>query len=89
MTRGKSGIHENAGFGRLDIGTVAGGATAEDGKFDGHEKTLTAEKYAGNFFHAVKLFSRSHLTFQISATKVCHKFELALADKKGQARINK
>ena len=31
LARGKSGIHEDAGFGGLEVGAIAGGTAAEDG----------------------------------------------------------
>jgi hypothetical protein len=64
LQRGKSGVHEDAGFGGLDVGAIAGGAAAEDGEFDGHKKTLPAGKMAGKFFPAVNHFNRAYLTFQ-------------------------
>ncbi len=42
LARGKSGVHEDAGFGRLDVGAIAGRAAAEDGEFDGHALKLVS-----------------------------------------------
>jgi len=51
LQRRKSGVHEDARPGGLDIGAVASGPTAEDGEFNGHGKTLPAGKNPGNFFN--------------------------------------
>ena len=64
LARGKSGVHEDTGFGRLDVGAVAGRAAAEDGEFDGHKMTLPAGKRPGKFFPAENRLNRSNLTFK-------------------------
>ena len=52
LTRGKTGVHEDAGFGRLDVGAIAGRAAAEDGEFDGHKRKLRrkAENARAKYF---------------------------------------
>ena len=52
LPRGKSGVHEDAGLGGLDVGAIAGRAAAEDGEFDGHDWKLMARRQAGKFFRA-------------------------------------
>jgi hypothetical protein len=52
LARGKPGVHEDAGFGRLDVGTIAGRAATEDGEFDGHGLKLGRVGKSGNFFRA-------------------------------------
>jgi hypothetical protein len=43
LQRREPGVHEDAGFGGLDVGAVARRAAAEDGKMDGHAPILTRE----------------------------------------------
>ena len=46
----KTGVHEDAGFGRLDVGAIAGRAAAEDGEFDGHALDGSVMGANGQFF---------------------------------------
>ncbi len=50
LARGKSGVHKNAGFGRLDVGAIAGRAAAENGEFNGHAMTLGWADKTGKLF---------------------------------------
>jgi hypothetical protein len=50
LARGKSGVHEDARLGGLDVGAIAGRAAAEDGEFDRHGWKLMSRRQAGNFF---------------------------------------
>ena len=47
LARGKSGVHEDAGLGGLDVGAIAGRAAAENGEFDGHEWKLRRKAESG------------------------------------------
>jgi hypothetical protein len=50
LARAEPGVHEHAGLTGFDVGTIATGTAAEDGKFDGHKRTLVSWKETGNFF---------------------------------------
>ena len=50
LARGKSGVHEDARLGGLDIGAIAGRAAGENGEFDRHGWKLMSRRRAGNFF---------------------------------------
>jgi hypothetical protein len=52
LARGKSGVHENARLGGLDVGAIASRAAAEDGELDGHNWKLVSRRQTGNFFRA-------------------------------------
>jgi len=54
LARGKPGVHEDAGLGGLDVGAIAGGTAAEDGKFDGHDWKLVLPRQPGKFFRQWK-----------------------------------
>jgi hypothetical protein len=59
LARRKSGVDEDAGIFGLDVGAIAAGTGAKNGEFDGHDRTLTAEKCAGNFFQGEINFPRA------------------------------
>ena len=50
LARAEPGIHKHAGFIGFEVGTIAAGTAAENGKFDGHDKTLMTGRGAGKFF---------------------------------------
>jgi Pro-kumamolisin, activation domain len=59
LARGKSGVNQYAAIFSLDVGAIAGRATAEDGEFDGHE-------WDDNCLHRIgQIFSRISLKFGI------------------------
>lgn len=55
LARRKAGVHEDARLGGLDVGAIAGGTAAEDGKFDGHDRKLVLRRRLGKFFPTVSL----------------------------------
>ena len=61
LARAEPGVHEHAGFSGFDVGAIAAGTAAENGKFDNHEWTLTAGRLTGKFFPAGYL-----ITFQLT-----------------------
>ena len=50
LARAEPGVHEDAGFVGFDVGAIAAGTAAEDGEFDGHDKTLMTGREPGKFF---------------------------------------
>ena len=50
LARGKSSVDQNAGFARLQVGTIASGPATEDGEMNGHAQTLGRPKMRGKLF---------------------------------------
>jgi len=50
LARAEPGIHEDAGFIGFEVGAIATGTAAENGEFDGHDKTLMTGRGAGQIF---------------------------------------
>ena len=49
LARGKARIYQDARFTGLQVGAIAGGTAAENGKSNGHRKKLVAARRAGKF----------------------------------------
>ena len=50
LARAEPGVHEHPSLTGFEVGAISAGTAAEDGKFDGHKRTLVSQKETGNFF---------------------------------------
>ena len=50
LARAEAGIHKYPRLSGFDVGAIPARTAAEDGKFDGHKRTLESRKETGNFF---------------------------------------
>ena len=55
LTRAEAAVHQHAGFIGFDVGSVAGGAAAEDREFDCHAGTLMSVRQRGNAIQSLLL----------------------------------
>jgi len=50
LARAEAGIHKYPRLSGFDVGAIPAGTAAEDGKFNGHKRTLKSRAETGNFF---------------------------------------
>jgi hypothetical protein len=69
LARAEPGVHEHASLTGFEVGAISAGTAAEDGKFDGHKRTLVSRKETGNFFSTT-----SDLTCVFSEHKLYYEY---------------
>ena len=55
LARAEPGVHKYPRLSGFDVGAISARTAAEDGKFDGHRRTLVSRAGAGNFFSTMRI----------------------------------